>query len=93
MPEQIMQPGRTLNDEMGPEASQMMMQPDDDIRIVLLSRLESMTPEELQALDRAIDGQTARILLKLLPELGELINRFVGQEDPRAQQSGALAAI
>ena len=31
----------TLNQSMGPDAANMMMQADDDMRVVLLSRLES----------------------------------------------------
>jgi len=44
MAEQMMEQQRTLNDEMGADASMMMMQPDDEVRVILLSRLESMTP-------------------------------------------------
>tara|TARA_R100001015_G_C4629962_1_gene191221 strand:+ start:842 stop:1123 length:282 start_codon:yes stop_codon:yes gene_type:complete len=90
--EMMMQPRQsTLNTEMGPEASQMMMQADPEIQVVLLSRLESLTPQELQALDRAIDGETAKILMKLLPELEELINAIGGQQ--QAPQQGALAGM
>ena len=83
----------TLNTEMGPEAAQMMMQPDEEVRIILLSRLESMTPEELQALDRAIDGNTARVLLKLLPELQDLIETSISRAAAGGQQNGALAGM
>ena len=91
--EMMMQRGQsTLNREMGPEASQMMMQADPEIQIVLLSRLESLTPEELRALDKAIDSETAKILMKLLPELEELINQIGGAQQ-RAPQQGALAGM
>jgi hypothetical protein len=83
----------TLNTEMGPEAAQMMMQPDEEVRIILLSRLESMTPEELQALDRAIDGNIARVLLKLLPELQDLIEISMSRTTAGGQQNGALAGM
>ena len=91
--EMRMQPNqqRTFNQELGPEISQMMMQADPDIQVVLLSRLESLTPQELQALDRAIDAETAKVLLKLLPELEELINAIGGQQ--QAPQQGALAGM
>ena len=78
---------------MGPEAAQMMMNKDEDIRIVLLSRLESMTPEELKTLDRAIDGASAKVLLKLLPELDDLIEMSMSRQMAGRQQGGALARM
>ena len=91
--EMRMQPQQqTLNQGMGQEAAQMMMQADPEIQVVLLSRLESLTPQELQALDRAIDSETAKILMKLLPELEELINQIGGAQQ-RAPQQGALAGM
>lgn len=91
--EMRMQPQQqTLNQGMGPEAAQMMMQADPEIQVVLLSRLESLTPQELQALDRAIDSETAKILMKLLPELEQLINQIGGAQQ-RAPQQGALAGM
>ena len=56
MADQPMPEEMTINREIGPDAAQMMMQKDDDVRVLLLSRLESMTSEELKALDKAIDG-------------------------------------
>ena len=91
MPEQP----NTLNQAMGPEASQLMMKPDDDMRVVLLSRLESLTPEELATLDSVIDGNSARVLLKLLPELEqviEMISAQMGDAGPD-QGRGALASM
>ena len=93
MAEQMMQQQRRLNDEMGAEAAGMMMQPDDEVRVILLSRLESMTPEELKALDRAIDGASARVLLKLLPELQDLIETSMSRKAAGGQQGGALAGM
>lgn len=91
--EMRMQPQQqTLNQGMGPEAAQMMLQADPEIQVVLLSRLESLTPQELQALDRAIDSETAKILMKLLPELEQLINQIGGAQQ-RAPQQGALAGM
>ena len=83
----------TLNTEMGPEAAQLMMQPDKEVRIILMSRLESLTPEELQILDRAIDGNTARVLLKLLPELQDLVETSMSRKAAGGQQNGALAGM
>ena len=93
MADQPMQEEMTLNTEMGPEAAQMMMNKDEDIRIVLLSRLESMTPEELKTLDRAIDGASAKVLLKLLPELDDLIEMSMSRQMAGRQQGGALARM
>lgn len=93
MADQPMQEEMTLNREMGPEAAQMMMNKDEDIRIVLLSRLESMTPEELKTLDRAIDGASAKVLLKLLPELDDLIEMSMSRQMAGRQQGGALARM
>lgn len=93
MAEEMMAPESTLNTEMGQEAAQMMMQPDDEIRIILLSRLESMTPEELKALDRAIDEASASVLLKLLPELQDLIETSMSRKAAGRQQAGALAGM
>lgn len=91
--EMRMQPQQqTLNQGMGQEAAQMMLQADPEIQVVLLSRLESLTPQELQALDRAIDSETAKILMKLLPELEQLINQIGGAQQ-RAPQQGALAGM
>ena len=91
--EMRMQPQQqTLNQGMGQEAAQMMLQADPEIQVVLLSRLESLTPQELEALDRAIDSETAKILMKLLPELEELINQ-IGSAQQRAPQQGALAGM
>ena len=93
MAEEMMAPESTLNTEMGQEAAQMMMQPDDAVRVILLSRLESRPPEELKALDRAIDGASARILLKLLPELQDLIETSMSRKAAGGQQGGALAGM
>ena len=85
----------TLNQSMGPDAANMMMQADDDMRVVLLSRLESLTPEELQTLDTMIDGNSARVMLKLLPELQQVIEMIaaqVGEAGP-GQGRGALSSM
>jgi hypothetical protein len=92
VPQQMESP--TINQSMGPEASQMMMQPDDEMRVVLLSRLEQLTPPELQALDSVIDGAAARVLLKLLPELEEVIGMIAAQVGESGDEGrGALASM
>ena len=66
-------PAQPQNREMPPEAKENMMKPSPQLAAVLISRLGSMTEEQLDELDRAIGPEAARALLILLPELGELI--------------------
>ena len=65
-----------------------MLAPDEGIQMILLARMEALSPPELEALDAAITPETASILMKLLPELGELINAYGGQNG-----GGALANV
>ena len=84
---------RTINEEIGPESAQLVMQADPDIQFILLSRLESLSREELQALDRAINSESAKVLLKLLPELEELIGISVSRKSAGGANMGALAGM
>tara|TARA_R110000823_G_scaffold77538_2_gene177051 strand:- start:1482 stop:1850 length:369 start_codon:yes stop_codon:yes gene_type:complete len=68
-----------MTDEMKQQATQSLMTPDENIQAVLMSRLTQMSPEELQALDSAVSPTVEAALLKLLPELGELINALSTQ--------------
>jgi hypothetical protein len=56
-----------------------------------------MPPEELRALDSAITPEVARVLMKLLPELRQLIEQVAGgqqqQRMPEEGQMGALAGM
>tara|TARA_Y100000356_G_C11033948_1_gene169941 strand:+ start:126 stop:491 length:366 start_codon:yes stop_codon:yes gene_type:complete len=85
----------TINEAMGVETAEAMKQPDQRIQIVLMSRLQSMDPAELKELDRAIDSKTARVLIKLLPELeiliNEIMNRGMGGNQP--SEMGALSGM
>jgi hypothetical protein len=92
MAEMMMDESVSINEEMGSDASQAMMQPDDDIRIVVMSRLESLTPDELRKLDSLIDGESARILMKILPELEDVINMVASQVQQQPRM-GALAQM
>jgi len=56
------------------EGRSNLMKSSDSIRAVLMSRLANMAPEELRMLDSAITPEVARVLMKLLPELQELVN-------------------
>ncbi len=86
----------TLNQAMGAETSEMMKVADPKIQMVLMSRLESLAPEELKQLDKVIDGSTARILMKLLPELEPLMMQLaeagIGGGNAEAEM-GALSGM
>jgi len=90
--EMMMQESMTLNDAMGQDNAQALMQPDDEIRVIIMSRMEMLSPQELQKLDQMIDGESARILLKILPELEDVIGMIANQTQA-PQQAGALAAM
>jgi hypothetical protein len=55
------------------EAGQKILQPSKAVGTVLMSRLMEMSPEELQMLDKAITPDVAGVLIKLLPELQQII--------------------
>ena len=62
-----------LDTGMPKEAKDVMMKPSEGIKNALLMRLSNMTPEELRMLDEAITPKVASVLMKLLPEMQELI--------------------
>ena len=62
-----------LDTGMPKEAKDVMMKPSEGIKNALFMRLSNMTPEELQMLDRAITPEVASVLIKLLPEMQQLI--------------------
>ena len=93
MADQMMMEEPTLNEGMGPESAQAMLQPDPEVRVIVMSRLETLTPQELQKLDSMIDGERARILLKILPELEDVIGMIAGQAQQPPQPMGALPQI
>ena len=56
--------------------------------------IKAAIPEELKELDRAIDSKTAKILMKLLPELEELINRSMSNKGGAPKDDmGALGGM
>ena len=72
---------------MPPEARGALMEPDEEIEIVLMSRIANMSPEELALLDRAITPDVAQVLMKVLPELGEIIDKVQGEmQEPMMQE-------
>jgi|TARA_R110000796_G_scaffold133238_2_gene248781 hypothetical protein len=76
---------------MPPEAKANLMRPSEEITAVLMARLANMSEQELSMLDSAISPETARILMKLLPELAELINAVSGEGQPMQEEMGALS--
>jgi len=55
------------------EAGQKILQPSKSVGTVLMARLMEMSPQELQMLDKAITPDVAGVLIKLLPELQQII--------------------
>jgi hypothetical protein len=73
-----------------PEAQKSLLQPDEDIAAMLVARLSSMSEQELQMLDAVITPEVAQVLMKLLPELQELIAAVEGggaQQAPNPRQA------
>ena len=66
---------------MPEEAKENLKKPSESIQIVLMSRSAEMTPEELQKLDSAITPDVMNVLIKLLPELAELIEKIGGMSE------------
>ena len=78
-----------------PEAMKNLLQPDEEIAAMLVARLSAMSEQELQMLDTVITPEVAKVLLKLLPELQELIAAVEGggaQQAPQAAQQAQQAA-
>tara|TARA_R100000742_G_C4276814_1_gene98156 strand:- start:2009 stop:2311 length:303 start_codon:yes stop_codon:yes gene_type:complete len=76
---------------MPAEAVKRLMQPSEEIQAVLIARISNMAPEELRMLDSAITPDVARVLMKLLPELREIIAQ-IGQA-PQRPPMGALGGM
>ena len=88
-----------LLEGMPPEARGALMEPDEEIEIVLMSRIANMSPEDLALLDRAITPDVAQVLMKVLPELGEIIDKVQGEmqepmmQEPMPMQEPAMGAL
>ena len=73
-----------------------LMKSSQEIAAVLMARLANMSPEELRMLDSAITPAVARVLMRLLPELRELIGAVNAQnakmkpQQAMPKQMGAL---
>ena len=72
------------------EARQKIMGSSNTVATILMSRLMEMSPNELQMLDKAITPDVAGVLIKLLPELKDLIDAVeqggVGDAMPEDQR-------
>lgn len=90
-PEQM---GMEQDPMQDPRAVEALQQPSQEIQAVLVSRLSNMSPEDLQMLDSVITPQVASILVRLLPELQQIIDMAQSQEQPMPEeQMGALGAM
>jgi len=78
---------------MPAEQRQMMMQADEDIAAVLLARLANMSADELKKLDDAITPAVASVLMKLLPELKQIIDQVAGEESMPEQKPNNMGAL
>tara|TARA_R110000803_G_scaffold90917_1_gene158345 strand:+ start:526 stop:837 length:312 start_codon:yes stop_codon:yes gene_type:complete len=72
---------------LSPEAREGMMRPSEEIKAVLLARLGNMAPEELSMLDQAITPAVAQVLVRLLPELREIVEQVGAQESAPEQEA------
>mgnify|MGYP003121061766 FL=1 len=83
-------------ESMPMEARNMMMEPDEEIEIVLMARLANISPEDLSVLDAAITPEVSMILMKILPELGDILDKVEAATpappEPEAS-AGALGAL
>ena len=79
---------------MPPEATARLMQPSQEIGAVLMARISNMSPDELRMLDSAISPEVIRVLIKLLPELAQIIEQVgAGGAREMQPQRGALGGM
>ena len=69
-----MESQRQISDIVPPEAREQVMGSSKTVATILMTRLTQMNPDELQMLDKAITPEVASVLIKLLPELKDLID-------------------
>lgn len=78
---------------MPPEATARLMQPSQEIGAVLMARISNMSPDELSMLDSAISPEVIRVLIKLLPELAQIIEQVGAGGASEMPQRGALGGM
>jgi hypothetical protein len=71
---------------MPEEAKARLAQPSEKMKVVLMSRLAEMSPDELQALDKIITPEVLDVIMKLLPELGALIQEVMKMPEEAMQE-------
>ena len=76
MPEMPEMRGANMRQEKRPQKD--MGQASPEIAAALVQRLGSMSEQELAMLDSVISPEVAQVLMKLLPELAELIAAIEG---------------
>ena len=83
--------------EMPQEALTTLMRPSKEIQAVLLARLSALDESELAQLDQVITPEVISIVVKFLPELGEIVKAVAemspdgtmqGMNQPVAENSG-----
>ena len=95
MPEMPEMRGANMRQEKRPQEGPDQASP--EIAAALVQRLGSMSEQELAMLDSVITPEVASILMKLLPELAELIAAIEGgagggQQAPDPRQMAPQAA-
>ena len=71
---------------MPEQAKARLAEPSEKMKVVLMSRLAEMSPDELQALDKIITPEVLDVIMKLLPELGALIQEVMKMPEEAMQQ-------
>ena len=71
---------------MPEEAKARLAQTSEKMKVVLMSRLAEMSPDELQALDKIITPEVLDVIMKLLPELGALIQEVMKMPEEAMQE-------
>ena len=86
MPEMPEMRGANMRQEKRPQKD--MGQASPEIAAALVQRLGSMSEQELAMLDSVISPEVAQVLMKLLPELAELIAAIEGGAGGGQQPAG-----
>ena len=71
---------------MPEEAKARLAQPSEKMKVLLMSRLAEMSPDELQAFDKIITPEVLDVIMKLLPELGALIQEVMKMPEEAMQE-------
>ena len=71
---------------MPEQAKARLAETSEKMKVVLMSRLAEMSPDELQALDKIITPEVLDVIMKLLPELGALIQEVMKMPEEAMQE-------